>query len=134
MASLILAAPVYYAGMPGHFKSFLDRAFVVNACNGNFMRHKIGASLAVSRRDGGMHVVDELNKYIQYSEMFMPSSNYWTSVYGRIPGDLEQDTEGIQIAKVLSKNMAWLMKAMNLAKKEIPLPKAEEKIWTSFVR
>ena len=66
--------------------------------------------------------------------MFIPTSNYWNVIHGTVPGDVEQDGEGVQIARVLGKNMAWLLKVVELGKKEVPAPVAEKKEVTCFVR
>lgn len=131
---IILSSPVYYAGVAGTMKSFLDRAFFVVGVNGNFLRHRVGTSLAAVRRSGGIPTVDNLDRYINYSEMFVPTSNYWNVAHGLKPGEVSQDNEGVQIIRVLGKNMAWLMKAVELGKKEMPLPEAERKKFTNFIR
>jgi len=131
---IILSSPVYYAGVAGTMKSFLDRAFFVIGVNGNFLRYKVGTSLAAVRRSGGIPTVDNLDRYINYSEMFVPTSNYWNVAHGLKPGEVAQDDEGIQIIRVLGKNMAWLMKAVELGKKEIPVPEPERKKFTNFIR
>jgi hypothetical protein len=38
------------------------------------------------------------------------------------------------IMRTLGKNMAWLIKAVDMGKKSIPLPEAEKRVWTNFVR
>ncbi len=129
---ILLGSPVYYAGVAGGMKSFLDRFFMVNGVNGNFLRHKVGASIAAVRRSGGIQAVDEMNKYIQYSEMFMPTSNYWTVIHGNQPGEVHEDAEGVQILEVLAENMAWLMKVIQQSNLE--KPEKAKKTWTSFVR
>jgi len=131
---IILSSPVYYAGVAGTMKSFLDRAFFVVGVNGNFLRHRVGTSLAAVRRSGGIPTVDNLDRYINYSEMFVPTSNYWNVAHGLKPGEVSQDDEGVQIIRVLGKNMAWLMKAVELGKKEMPLPEPERKKFTNFIR
>ena len=78
---IILGSPVYYAGLNGNMKSFLDRAFMISGANGGFLRHKVGASVAVARRAGSVGTVDEMNKFISFTEMIMPTSNYWPVVY-----------------------------------------------------
>lgn len=131
---IILGSPVYYSGVAGTMKSFLDRTFFVIGVNGNFLKHKVGASLAAVRRTGGIPTIDGLDRYINYSEMFVPTSNYWNVAHGLKPGDVEKDEEGVQILRVLGKNMAWLMKTVELGKKEIPLPEPERKKMTNFIR
>ncbi len=129
---ILLGSPVYYAGINGTMKSFLDRFFMVCGVNGNLVRHKVGASIAAVRRSGGIQAVDELNKYLQYSEMVMPTSNYWTVVHGNEPGEINEDIEGVQILEVLGENMAWIMSVLNQSSIEKPIK--ARKSWTNFVR
>ena len=131
---LLLGSPVYWTGMNGVMKSFLDRLFFVSNANGGFFRHKVGAAVVAVRRSGGIPTLDQLNKYLQYAEMFLPSSNYWGVIHGRSEGEAQQDEEGVQIMRVLGKNMAWLMKAVDLAKQQIPSPEKERKVMTNFIR
>ena len=130
---ILLGAPVHYAGIPGTMKSFLDRLFYVAGANGGLFRHKVGATVAVARRCGGSSTFDALNHYISYAEMIMPGSNYWNVVHGRNPGEILQDHEGIQIMRVLGKNMAWLLKVMEAGKTQVPPPR-EQKVVTNFIR
>ncbi len=113
---ILLGSPVHYSGVPGTMKSFLDRLFYVSTSNGNLFRHKVGAAIVADRREGGISTLNELNYYLSYSEMMIPTSNYWNIIYGTTPDEVVQDTEGNQIMRVLRKNMAYLMKVMNAAK------------------
>lgn len=129
---ILLGSPVHYSGIPGTMKAFLDRAFYVAGANRSLFRHKVGASVVAVRRSGGVATFDALNHYINYSEMIMPASNYWTVIHGTAPGEVEQDGEGQQILRVLGQNMAWLLKALEAAKSQAPA--AEKKILTNFIR
>ncbi len=131
---IILASPVYYAGIAGTMKSFLDRAFCVSGNNGNFFRHKVGAAIVVLRRTGGSYAFDGLNHYLNYSEMILATSNYWNIVHGAASGEVLQDEEGMQIMEVLGKNMAWLLKMRELTKEMLPSPAAVNKAKTNFIR
>ena len=131
---LLLGSPVHFSGVAGTMKSFLDRAFFVASVNGGLFRNKVGAAVAAVRRSGGISTVDSLNHYINYSEMVMPSSNYWNVAHGLAPGQVMQDGEGKQIMAVLGKNMAWLMKIMEHGKEQFPPPEAVAKIMTNFIR
>lgn len=131
---LLLGSPVHWAAMGGTMKSFLDRAFYVASANGGLFRHKVGASVVAVRRSGGLPTFEQLNHYIQYAEMFMPTSNYWNVIHGRVAEEAKQDEEGVQIMRVLGKNMSWLMKVVELGKIHIPIPEQEAKIYTNFVR
>lgn len=131
---IILGSPVHYSAIAGTMKSFLDRAFFVTSVNNGMLRHKVGASVASVRRSGGVPVFDQLNNYINYSEMLMPTSNYWNVTYGGAPGEVLKDEEGKQITRVLGKNMAWLMKLVEFGKGNIEPPQRENKIFMNFIR
>jgi len=65
----------------------------------------------------------------------MPATNYWNVAHGRVPGEVHEDLEGIQIARVLGKNMAWTLKMVQSAKEQNIIPPIKEaKIMTNFVR
>lgn len=131
---IILASPVHYAGIPGTMKSFLDRAFFVSSVNGSMLRNKVGATAVAVRRSGGSSTFDSLNHYVLYSEMIVPTSNYWNIIHGRMPGEAAQDTEGNQIMRILGKNMAWLLKVLEAGKPAVEPVAPEQKIFTNFVR
>jgi Multimeric flavodoxin WrbA len=129
---IILGSPVYFSGIAGTMKSFLDRAFYVATANGSLLRHKVGISVVADRRAGGVPTYNQLNNYINYAEMFMPSSNYWNVMYGMAPGEVLKDVEGMQVMRVLGKNMAWLLKIKEKA--SISLPEREGKEFFNFIR
>lgn len=131
---LIFGSPVFYAAMNGTMKAFMDRAFYVAGANGSMFRHKAGAAVVAVRRSGGLPALNQLNNFINYSEMVMPTSNYWHVIHGLKPGDAAQDEEGIQIMRILGKNMAWMMKMIEATKDSVPRPAAERKVMTNFVR
>jgi len=131
---IILGSPVHYSAIAGTMKSFLDRAFLVTSVNGGMLRHKVGASVVAVRRSGGVPTFDQLNNYINYSEMVMPTSNYWNVVHGTEPGEATQDEEGMQIMRVLGKNMSWLMKLIHSGKDNIEENKREDKVFMNFIR
>lgn len=129
---IILASPVHYASIAGNMKSFLDRAFYVAGMNGGLFRHKVATSLVAVRRSGGMPTFNELNNYINYSEMFVATSNYWHVIHGNRKGEVLKDEEGVQVMEVLGENMAYLMHTLNNSKIEKPAP--VRKAYMSFIR
>ena len=58
------------------------------------------------------NAVDSMNHFFLNHEMFVAGSSYWNMAYGRIPGDVEYDIEGISNMENLGKNMAFLLKAL----------------------
>ncbi len=131
---ILLGSPVYYSSIAGTMKCFLDRTFYVAGGNNRMLRHKVGASVVAVRRCGGMPTFNQLNNYIGYSEMLMPASNYWNVIYGEEPGEVLRDKEGMQIMRVLGKNMAWLMKLVENGKGRVKEPEAEGKLSMNFIR
>jgi multimeric flavodoxin WrbA len=129
---IILGSPVHYSGIAGTMKSFLDRAFYV--AGNQMLRHKVGATVVAVRRSGGVTTFDQLNHYINYSEMLMPASSYWNVIHGTAPGEATSDEEGKQIMNVLGKNMAWLMKLVENGKGTVKEPERDQKIFTNFIR
>ncbi len=128
---MVIASPVYYASPNGTLVSFLDRLFYSTRFNKSM---KVGASVAVARRGGCSATFDMLNKYFTISGMPIASSQYWNSVHGGKPGDAEQDGEGLQTMRTLARNMVFLMKSIELGKKEFGLPEKEAGIRTNFIR
>lgn len=131
---IILGSPVHYSGIGGTMKSFLDRAFYVASSNNSMLRHKVGAAVVAVRRSGGVPTFEQLNNYINYSEMLMPTSSYWNVIHGAKAGEALQDGEGVQIMRTLGKNMAWLLKLVENGKGKVNEPELENKIFTNFIR
>ena len=131
---IILGSPVHYSGIPGTMKSFLDRTFYVSGSNGNLFRHKVAGAVVAVRRTGGSSTLDQLNHFLTYSEMILATSNYWNVIHGRVPEEVKQDEEGVQIMEVLGNNMAWLLKMREQTKDTLPAPLPVQKVMTNFIR
>jgi len=131
---IILGSPVYYSGLAGTMKCFLDRLFFVSGSNGNLLRHKVAAAVVAVRRTGGSATLDSLNHYLSYAETVIATSNYWNVIHGGASGEAERDEEGKQIMRVLGKNMAWLMKMKEATANQIDPPAKEKKVYTNFIR
>lgn len=128
----VFGTPVYYAHPSGRILSLLDRAFYAA---GSAFAHKPGAAVAVARRGGTSASFDVLNKYFTICQMPVVSSTYWNSVHGRVPGDAEMDAEGLQTMRNLARNMAWMLKCIQLGKENgIEAPAAERGNITNFIR
>lgn len=128
---IILASPVYYGGIAGTMKCFLDRAFL---CSGNKLHHKVGAAITTLRRSGGLETFQQLNAYLNTMEMIMPSSDYWAAVHGLEINEVQKDTEGLEVMAKLGRNMAWIMKVINAAKGTIDPPVTKPRTMTNFIR
>lgn len=131
---IILGSPVYYSGVAGTMKCFLDRAFYVAGVNGGLFKHKVGAAVSVLRRTGGSATLDCLNHYFTISEMPIASSTYWNAIHGHTPSEVDRDEEGIQTLVNLAKNMAWLIKMREATKESVPTPDSKKITRTNFIR
>ncbi len=112
----------------------MDRLFYVSGANNNFLYHKVGASVVAVRRSGGSTAFDDVNKFLLYSEMIIPTSNYWNIIHGARPGEVLKDDEGVQILTRLSKNMAWTLKLIENGKNTVKEPEKDKKVYTNFIR
>ena len=128
---LVVASPVYYASANATLTAVLDRLFY---SAGFDTRMKVGASVAVARRGGCSATFDQLNKYFTISGMPVASSQYWNSVHGCVPGEAQQDAEGMQTMRTLARNMTFLMKSIALGKAQFGLPKREKRVATNYIR
>ncbi len=129
---LLVGSPVYYAGINGALKCFLDRAFFVGAANGGLFRHKVGAGVVAVRRGGEAAAWEQLNKYFTIAEMFVPSSTYWNMVFGLEPGEARRDAEGMETMRTLGANMAWLLQCRAANAASLPPPGGGAR--TNFIR
>ena len=131
---IILGSPVHFSSISATMKAFLDRAFYVAGNNGGLFRHKVGAAVVAVRRSGGLPAVDQLNHYLSYAEMIIPTSKYWNVIHGTAPGEALQDEEGVQIMRILGRNMAWLLKLVANGEGSVEEPRRERKVYTNFIR
>ena len=128
----VFGTPVYYAHPSGRILSFLDRVFYSSSKSFAF---KPAASVAVARRGGCSASFDVLNKYFGISQMPIVSATYWNMVHGRVPGEAEQDGEGLQTMRNLARNMAWMLKCFKLGEEQgISRPETERGNMTNFIR
>ncbi|MBD5340925.1 MAG: flavodoxin family protein [Bacteroides sp.] len=128
---LLVGSPVYYAGSNGQLLAFLDRLFY--STSGIVDKTmKVGAAVVSSRRAGSTSAFDEINKYFTISAMPIVSSTYWNEVHGFTAEDVEDDKEGLQTMRNLGKNMAFMLKAIKMAKEADGLPEQERAAFTNF--
>ena len=127
----LVVSPVYYASANGSVISLLDRMFY--SCHAD-KRMKVGAAFAVARRAGTVATFDELNKYFTIHQMPIASGRYWNNGFGGAKGEIAADEEGLQNARIVARNMIFLMRSIALGKEKYGLPEAEKPARTSFVR
>ena len=129
---LIVVSPVYYSSPNGTLISFLDRLFQSKAFD---VRMKVSAAFIVARRAGTTASFDVLNKYFTISGMPVVSGDYWNNGFGRLPGEIIEDKEGLRNARVVAKRMVFMINAIKDAKEKYPeLLEDEEREWTHFIK
>ena len=128
---LVIGSPVYYGSANGTLMSALQRLFYSTSFDKSL---KVGASVVSARRSGCTATFDELNKFFTLSNMPVATSQYWNNIYGWEPGEGRVDAEGMQVMRVLARNMVFLMKSIALGKEQVGLPKEENRVWTNFTR
>lgn len=128
----VFGSPVYYAHPTGQIQAVLDRAFYAGKYA---FEHKPAATVVSARRAGTVASFDVLNKYFSISQMPVVSSTYWNMVHGKTPEEVMQDAEGLQTMRNLARNMAYLLRCLELGKRHgINAPQAEKRYWTNFIR
>lgn len=133
----IFGSPVHYAAASGNMTAFMDRVFYSASCAGkaDVFLFKPAASVVSARRAGTTVTYDQINKYFGITQMPIISSRYWNMVHGGTPEEVLQDKEGMQIMRILGRNMAYYLKCINAgAEKGILPPKQEQTEFTNFIR
>lgn len=128
---IVVASPVYFASANATLIATLDRLFFSTSFDKTM---KVGASVVCARRGGCSATFDELNKYFTISNMPIAASQYWNCIHGRELREADRDEEGKQTMRVLARNMTFLMKSIELGKKQFGLPEKEEHAFTHFIR
>ena len=127
----VFGTPVYYAHPSGRLLTFMDRAFY---SGGKYFSFKPAAAVLSARRAGTTASFDVINKYFTICSMPVVSSTYWNHVYGAQPEDVAEDKEGLMTMYNIGKNMAWMLKCIELCKANGLEHPENEKVLTNFTR
>ncbi|MFA5699279.1 MAG: flavodoxin family protein [Sphaerochaeta sp.] len=123
---LIIGSPVHYASAANTL--FLDRLFRVISKD---VALKAAAAVVSCRRGGASSTFDQLNKYFTISQMLVVSSAYWNSVHGNNASEVEHDHEGLQMMRILGRNMGYVISKLNGV--DVSKPNVEKRVWTNFI-
>jgi multimeric flavodoxin WrbA len=107
---ILLGSPTYFADVSVNMKALIERAGMVARANDDMLKRKAGAAVVAVRRTGAAHVFSSINYFFLIGQMIIPGSSYWNIGIGRKPGEVKDDSEGIETMKRLGKNMAWLLR------------------------
>jgi multimeric flavodoxin WrbA len=106
---IIIGSPVYFSNVTTEIKALIDCAGYVLRADSKYLKHKVGAGIAVARRAGEMQVFNAINAFFLVNQMYVSGSSYWNIGIGKNPGDVLNDEEGMQTMKSLGENMAYLL-------------------------
>ena len=128
----VFGTPVHFASSAGSLTSFMDRVFYGR---GDLFKNKPACCVVSCRRGGATATFDQINKYFSICNMPIVTSQYWNQVHGTNPDEVRKDEEGMQTMRTLGNNMAWLLKCIDVAKKNgVEYPENEKAVKTNFVR
>ena len=125
--AVVFGSPVHYASVSGNMMGFMHR---LAWSAGKDLKYKPAAMVVSARRAGTTTA-----KVPEFLSMPLINGNYWPMVHGSTPEDVLKDEEGLQIVRNIARNMAWILKCIDLGKKNgIEHPVEEPKIKTNFIR
>ena len=64
----------------------------------------------------------------------MVAQDWLDGSYSEVYPNVSQDEEGMQIMRTLGRNMAFLIKSIQLGKEQFGLPEKEPRVGTNFIR
>lgn len=94
-------------------------------------------------KNGKCRYKDKVNEFLGIAKDYdgfvfgvpVVSSRYWNMVHGQTPEQVLEDEEGVQIMRVLGKNMAWILKCIEAGRREgLSRPESEARISTNYIR
>jgi multimeric flavodoxin WrbA len=102
---IVFGSPVHMGyGISGNGQIFLDRTF--SLWHEKQLKNKVGGAVAVSKRRGGMNVVNTFNSFMASHQMI--SAGYATG-YGFHPADVKNDPRAFEEAAALGKRISELL-------------------------
>ncbi len=125
---LIVGSPVYYGTPTGSVINLLHRMLFAGAK----VAGKPAAAVTVCRRGGATAAFQMLQMPFQMCNMPLVTSQYWNIAYGREPGEVRLDAEGMQTMRTMAQNMAWMIRQLSSGTAQKP----EYEPWqgTHFIR
>ena len=127
----VFGSPVYYAHPTGRLITFMDRLFY---SSGDALEFKPAAAVFSARRNGQVCSMDVINKYFSINQMPIVSSTYRNHVFGAAASEVAEDIEGLNTMYNLGKNMAWMLKLIELGKRNGLDHPENTHLFTNFTR
>ena len=131
---ILLASPVYHSGMSGSMKCVVDRLMLSAGCGVNQLHHKVGGALCTLRRSGGSETYHQLMAAMDCMALVLVTSDSWGIAHGAEPGEVLSAEAGMEVAKRLGRDMAWMVKVLNATRETLPPPAIGQRPMTNFIR
>ena len=109
----IVGAPVYFGTARGDVMCALQRIGMVSMAGNRFLSRKVGGPIAVARRGGHTATLQEMLMFYLINDMVVAGSSYWNMVFGKAPGEVWDDKEGVETLERFAENVAWLVGALD---------------------
>jgi multimeric flavodoxin WrbA len=109
----IVGSPVYFGTARGDVMAALQRIGQVSKKSDQFLAGMVGGPVAVARRGGHTFTLQEMLMFFLINDMIVAGSTYWNMVFGRLPGEVWQDKEGMETARHFALNVANLIKKLH---------------------
>jgi multimeric flavodoxin WrbA len=109
----IVGSPVYFGTARGDVMAALQRIGYVSKHSNQFLSGMVGGAVAVARRGGQTFTLQEMLMFFLINDMIVSGSTYWNMAFGRLPGEVWQDKEGIETARHFALNVANLVKKLH---------------------
>jgi len=106
---IIVGSPVYFSAPTPNVLALLQRAGYVAGSTGRPFERKVGGPITVARRAGQNFALAQLLFFFLHQGMIVPGSTYWNIAFGREPGEVENDAEGMRTIRNFAANVAWTL-------------------------
>ncbi|RQD82462.1 MAG: flavodoxin family protein [Methanocalculus sp. MSAO_Arc2] len=107
---LVVGTPVYFGTARGDLMAALQRIGMVSRGNDQFLSRMVGGPIAVARRGGQTATIQELLMFYLINDMIVCGSTYWNMAFGKGPGEVMADTEGIDTIRRFGENVGFCVK------------------------
>jgi multimeric flavodoxin WrbA len=101
---------VFFSSATPEIKALIARTGDLAIAQERPLERKVGGALVVGRRAGHNFVFAELLFFFLYHGMVVPGSSYWNVGFGKEPGEVLGDEEGMNTVRQFARNMSWVIK------------------------
>jgi len=113
-SAIIFASPVYFGSATPNIKALMDRTGFIALWNGRVFEGKVGGPLVVGGREGQNFTVAQLAYWFYYMGCIVPGSTSWNIAFGDDKGEVETDLKGLETVWNFGKNVARLVKQLQI--------------------